>query len=348
MNPRITRRKSFRYKLEFIGLRIAASVLVRMPFSWIVPVADALGTAVYYLDSRGRSTALENLRVALGQSRNPAQRKHIARKSYQTFARTMLSMFWLPNLNKENYSSFLRVEGTDNHAVHGDSKIAGVYLLAHFSNFEWLSWVSSHAIMAGLVITQELKNPLLNQTFNKLRTGSGHTLIPRGRALMRMLKFLKTGGKVGAAADLSIDPRLGAVPVQCFGMWTPLSPMAAVLAKRTGAALVPSLIFPEPCGRYRVSYGEPIAISPESTHQQITQACWDVFEEIIRERPELWLWSYKHWRFRPACSSEQEYPSYANTATRFDKMLAEAGVDSCPAKESTPDPSKMNNAGTFF
>jgi Kdo2-lipid IVA lauroyltransferase/acyltransferase len=326
MTSALSWKKNLRYKLEFVGLRLAAGVLARIPFSWIAPMADFLGATVYHLDAGGRRTALENLRVALGTSRSPAERKRIAKKSYQTFARTMLSMFWLPNLNKENFSRYISIEGRDNHSVHGNPELAGVYFLAHYSNFEWLSWVSSHAIMAGLVITQEMKNPLLNETFNQLRTGSGHTLIPRGRALVRMLKFLKTGGKVGAAADLSIDPRLGAVPVRCFGMWTPLSPMAAVLSKRANAALVPSLIFPEPDGRYRVVYRQPLHVPPEATHQEITQACWDVFEEIIRERPEFWLWSYKHWRFRPSAPTDQLYPDYANTAGRFDRLLADAGV----------------------
>jgi len=318
--------KRSRYRLEFTGLRLASWVFARIPFSWIAPLADFLGAFVYFVDARGRATALENLRVALGPGKNDKQRKSIAKKSYQTFARTMLSMFWLPNLNKENFSRYISVEGTDNHPVHLDPDQPAVYFLAHYSNFEWLSWVSSHAIMAGLVITQELKNPLLNPTFNDLRTGSGHTLIPRARALVRMLKFLKTGGKVGAAADLSIDPRLGAVPVRCFGMWTPMSPMAAVLSKRSHAALVPSLIFPESDGRYRVMYRPPLDIPADATHQEIAQACWDVFEEIIRERPEFWLWSYKHWRFRPTGDCDQEYPDYSNTAGRFDRMLTEANV----------------------
>ncbi len=312
--------------MEYLGLRFASRLIASIPFSWIAPLANALGAGFYYLDARGRATALENLRVALGATRNAKERKTIARKSYQSFARTMLSMFWLQNLHAENFSRYIVVEGTDNHPVHLDPAQPGVYFLAHYSNFEWLSWVSAHAVFAGLVITQELKNPLLNPVFNDLRTGSGHTLIPRARAIVRMLKFLKTGGKVGAAADLSIDPRLGAVPVRCFGMWTPMSPMAAVLSTRANAALVPSIIIPEPDGRYRVQYRRPLEIAPDATHQEIAQACWDVFEELIRERPEFWLWSYKHWRFRPTTASEQEYPAYSNTADRFDRMLEEANV----------------------
>ncbi len=48
--------------------------------------------------------------------------------------------------------------------------------------------------------------------------------------------------------------------------------------------------------------------------------CWDVLEPYVRNHPEYWLWSYKHWRFKPKDNGER-YPFYANEATRFDKKL---------------------------
>jgi hypothetical protein len=27
---------------------------------------------------------------------------------------------------------------------------------------------------------------------------------------------------------------------------------------------------------------------------------WDRIESAVRQRPELWLWMYHHWRFRPS------------------------------------------------
>lgn len=322
-HPKINRGKRIRFRFEWLGLRSAGWVVERLPYGAIWPLANLIGWIAYYLDARGRTTALANLQAAFGDKYSDRVRQRIARKSYQGFARTMLCMFWSSNLTLENYSRYLRVEGTDNHPIHTDPARAGVYLLGHFSNFEWLCWVSSHAIMAGLVITQDLKNGLLNPTFDALRGGSGHTIIPRARAIVRMLKFLKSGGKVGAAADLSLDPRLGAVPVKCFGLWTPMSPLAAVLATRAKAGLVPSLIFPNPDGTYRVVYRPPLEIADDASHQEIAQACWDVFERLIEDQPELWLWSYKHWRFRPTNDTSGRYPAYANSATRFDRLVEE-------------------------
>lgn len=333
MHSIISRGKRWRYRLEFIGIRFVAALVRRLPYDALQFLGESLGTFVYHLDARGRATAEANLKTAFGDRYGPEERELIAQRSYQSFARTMLCLFWSPNLTRENYASFIQVEGRMNDPVHTNPALAGVYFLGHYSNFEWLSWVSSHAIASGLVITQEFKNKPLGPIFDALRAGSGHTIIPRSRAIVRMLKFLKSGGKVGAAIDMSIDPRLGAVPVRCFGLWTPMSPMASLLATRAHAALVPSFIFPTEDGRYKVVYQHSLQIAANATDQEIAQLCWNVLEGVIRERPELWMWSYKQWRFRPSDDDSGRFPTYANVSKRFDRLLREYHfVGSCKSK----------------
>jgi hypothetical protein len=60
-----------------------------------------------------------------------------------------------------------------------------------------------------------------------------------------------------------------------------------------------------------------LRFAPSSSYQEITQACWNRFEPIIRENPDYWLWVYKHWRYKPSVSG-LKYPFYANRSTQFD------------------------------
>jgi len=64
-----------------------------------------------------------------------------------------------------------------------------------------------------------------------------------------------------------------------------------------------------------------VAIPPGATATEITQLCWNEIERSIRARPELWLWAYKQWRFRPSAETPEEYPAYSNSAKRFDKLI---------------------------
>jgi len=154
---------------------------------------------------------------------------------------------------------------------------------------------------------------------------SGHEIIPQERALIRMLKHLKGGGKFGALTDLSLDPKHNTVPIRCFGLWTSASPILHALCDRTGAKLIPCECVPQADGTYLARYLPAIEIPPNASATEITQLCWNELERSIRARPELWLWAYKQWRFKPSRGDVSRYPAYANPAKRFDRLIAGAG-----------------------
>ncbi len=233
----------------------------------------------------------------------------------------MLTLFWSPNLTGGRWKKFLRVEGLDLDPVNRAPAAAGLYFCAHFGNWEWLSHASAFAVSTGPIIFQRFKNPLLGPVLNRFRAMSGHEIIPQERALLRMLKHLKGGGKFGALTDLSLDPKHSTVAIRCFGLWTSASPILHALRERTGATLIPCECVPQPDGTYLARYLPAVDVPPDATAAEITQRCWDETERSIRARPELWLWAYKQWRFRPSTGDTARYPGYANPAKRFDRLI---------------------------
>ncbi len=320
----VTGFKRFRYRLEYWALETVAWTIPRLPYPALEPIAHGLGGLAYALDERGRTNALENLKAAFGGKYSPREREGIARASYRNFTRTMLCLFWSPNLTGGRWHKYLRVEGLEHDTCHHDPAESGIYFCAHFGNFEWLSHASAYAITKGPVIFQRFKNPLLGPVFSRLRATSGHEIIPQERVLIRMLKVLKAGGKFGVLTDLSLDPKHNTVAIRNFGLWTSASPILHALRDRTGAKLIPCECVPQADGTYVARYLPAVTIPPEATAAEITQLCWNEIERSIRARPELWLWAYKQWRFRPSDVPAEQYPAYANPARRFDRLLAEA------------------------
>jgi lauroyl/myristoyl acyltransferase len=136
-----------------------------------------------------------------------------------------------------------------------------------------------------------------------------------------MLKVLKAGGKFGVLTDLSLDPKHSTVAIRNFGLWTSASPILHALRDRTGAKLIPCECTPQSDGTYVARYLPAVEIPEGASAAEITQLCWDALERSIRARPELWLWAYKQWRFKPSAGDTSRYPAYANAAKRFDKLL---------------------------
>lgn len=310
-----------RYRLEHAGLAGLAAAVRRLPFGMVRKLARVAGSLVCTVDARGRRVGIANVEAAFPGRYDAAAKCRIVRDSYATFARTMFELLWAPNMNRAFVEKHVTFEGWDVDYCRKDPSRAAIYACFHYSNFEWLSLIGAYTIQTGPVIAQKFRNPLIGPVFDAFRRSTGNDVIPQERAVIRMLKLLKSGGKFGMLCDLNLDPREGSVPVRAFGgLWTSVTPTHAVLAQRTGAAIVPVECRPASGGGYRIIHHRPIECPPEAEVRDLVQACWDALEGAVREEPGSWLWPYKHWRFRPAADDER-YPFYSNRAKRFDRLL---------------------------
>lgn len=329
--PELPLARRLRYRLEFAALGFAAWLVPKLPFGALRGVASVLGRAAYALDSRGRRVAVANLEMVFGASKTPDEIRRIAKNSYRQFARTMLELFWAPNLRRDDYRKYVEVVGFDRvREVCRDGRgVIGVCL--HYGNFEWLSIISGFEVTQGIIVTQEFRNPLLGPVFDRLRGTSGHRIIQQERSVMATLKHLKGGGSVGILTDLQLHPRDNPVtPVRSFGRWSPMTKMHAILHKHTGLPIVPMESIPLPDGRYRHVAHEPMFFPPEATEREIVQKCWEVLQPQVARQQEPWLWAYKHWRFLPPGDADG-YPWYARRDKSFDALLIADGIVAGPS-----------------
>jgi lauroyl/myristoyl acyltransferase len=307
--------------LEYIGLTAAAWLVARLPFRSLRPLANVVGFLAYYLDPHGRRTALANIEAAFPARFSPSRRRSIARSSYRTFARTMLELLWAPNIDAAFVRDHIVFEGWEHDSCRLDPTKPAIYCCIHCSNFEWIALLGPFSITHGPVIAQKFQNPRIGPIFDRLRSSTGNTAIPQERAMLRMLKHLKAGGKFGLLIDLNLDPAEGSTAITAFGgLLTSVTRTHVSLAQRTGASIVPIECLPLPDGRYRIIHHPPIPCPPEADPTPLVQQCWDALEPTIHAHPECWLWSYKHWRYKPRTHAER-YPAYANPADRFDRLI---------------------------
>ncbi|HEV7866800.1 MAG TPA: lysophospholipid acyltransferase family protein [Chthoniobacteraceae bacterium] len=327
--------KSFRYRLERLGVQLLATAVPRLSRRSCVRLAAVLGDLAYRLDARGRKVALANLQCAFPEWPE-AQRAATARASYCNFVRTMLDLFWAPNLTAETWTRWLEVEGADALRARLAAAPRGTIMMCvHQGNWEWASLAFGFLGFPTTIVAENFKNPHLTEIFSRLRQVSGHTIIAQDSSILRMLKLVKRGGATGMLVDLSLPPTQAATVIEGFGMKMCVPLLHAVLAQRAGALLLPVTSEPLPDGRCRVAVHEPLAVPADATLQEIAQHCWEALEPTVRARPDLYLWPYKHFRYRPR-DSGQQYPFYANESSKFEKLWRQV-----------PDPrSQIRSSGT--
>ena len=315
-----SRWKRIRYRLEWVGLVLAAKLIPLLSRRACYYLAQTTGALMPTFDRHHYKVALNNLEVAFGDQFSKHERRKIARKSFQHIARTMVDLLWSPRLTQQNFARYIELRNFEETARGTGSERSVMIACYHYSNFEWLSLACGFLDLKGTIISQEFKNSLLDPIFKKLREQSGHELIPRERGLIRLYKVLRRKGRTALLVDLTVPPSQGAVAIDCFGLKTSVTAAHAWLHERTGVPIVPAHCEPLPDGRYRLIFHPQIDITAGMSHQQIAQACWNSFEPYVRKNPAPWLWMYKHWRYLPA-KPDRPYPFYANFLRPFEDIV---------------------------
>ncbi len=275
------------------------------------------------LDRRNRAISLANLECVFGDSLTPAQQRDIALASYVNSIRTLVDLFWSPALMRPENRHWLRCEGAER--VRGRlarEKRGAIVLTLHFGNWEWASHALAGAGLPALTVTDDFRNPGIGAIVKRLRESGGQVIIPQERSMLRMLREVKRGGTAAFLADLTVPPTQACAVIRTFGLEMCVSVLHGVLALRANALVIPLLCLPHPDGSSVMQLLDPLDIPPGATPADVAQLCWNRYEPIIRARPELWLWIYKHFRYRPH-AAEARYPFYAYEWDLFDRLRAQ-------------------------
>lgn len=324
--------KKLRYRAEWLALSAALKIVPLLSRKACYRLGGMAGALAAVFDRHGRRVSLSNLEAAFGSEFSPARREQIVRESYQQFARTMLDLFWSPRLSRATLRDHVEFEGIDRVAEEIAPTNSCIVATFHYGNFEWLGLATGWIDYPCAITTQEFKNPLLDEFFIRLREQSGHHVVEREGAIIRLYKTLRKKGRVALLVDTTLAPHHPTVVIECFGLKTIVTVAHAWLQDRTGVPVIPVHCEPLPGGRYRVVAHPRVELRAGATHQEIAQACWDAFEPVIRRNPAPWLWMYKHWRYKPAGASG--YPFYAQESWAFEQIAARPNYEKLDRSQS--------------
>jgi Kdo2-lipid IVA lauroyltransferase/acyltransferase len=309
--------KRARYWIEWLLVSFSARLIPLMPLRLLRAISEFAASLVFVFDRKSRAVAVANLEMAYGSELTPEQRNLIAKRSFQAFGKNLLELFWTPRLTRDNLEKYVSAE--DPHRLHELAKSETPYIAItpHFGNIELAGSFLGYRGKQCMVIAQPLKNERLTPIVRRLREGSGHRIVDPENAVVRLVKALRDGTSVFLLTDLTLKLRDSAVVIEEFGLKTRVTQLHAFLHLRTGIPILPFVTLPRGDGAYQVRFLTELRFPSDTSYQEVTQACWNQFEPIIRSHPEYWLWLYKHWRYRPS-TAVRPYPFYANHSVQFD------------------------------
>lgn len=243
-----------------------------------------------------RRVGLTNLRFAFPDL-DPARHNQILDGVFQSIARLLLAMARFPQLNVSNIKDWISYEGLENYREAKQSGRGVLVATAHLGNWELSAF--AHALMCEpmSVLVRPLDNPEVDKLVEQRRTMSGNRLIYKWDAARAILKALKNNEAVGILIDQNTTPAEG-VFVNFFGKLACAGSAFVKLAHHSGAAVIPGFaLWDESRERYVLRFYPAIPITGDV--REDTQNIHAIFESIIREHPDQWMWIHRRWKTRP-------------------------------------------------
>ena len=268
-------------------------------------ISSLLGDLLYFISSKRRSIAVENLRHAFENDKNEDEMKTLARKSCRSFIFTFLEMIKLRHVfSQPDAMQRLRVT-TDNldtlfqkaKKIH-DQSGGCIFVTPHIGNWEVLPHASARAGIPLAIVVRPLDNVYLEKLIYANRTSSGQVIIPKRNALMVLQKTLQSGTSIGILPDQSTAK---GISIDFFGRKATATPVPAMLAITYNRPIVVvAACRKNEDYRYEGFVSDPIWPGEYSSEKaeifRITEEMTRSMESIIRRYPEQYLWIHNRWK----------------------------------------------------
>jgi len=279
------------YLLYRAGTAIASAVPLRVLFV----LGNFMGFIGWLLLPQYRWLARRNLKIAFGNEKSPRELDRICRRHFQRTGASFLCGTKLGSMSPEKLARYVEAENAD--AVHQHLRAGRpvIVLLSHIGNWEVTGPLVPHYFHYARVGTvyQKLRNRYLDRDVNRKRARTGAELFDRSEGFHKPIELLRSGGLVGILGDQHAGDH---------GLWTPFfgrlastSPLAALLAKRTGAAVIALAVYTVGPARWRLVF-TPLTDSAGASVNSVTFEANEMIEQEIRKAPEDWFWVHNRWK----------------------------------------------------
>lgn len=279
------------YLLYRAGTAIASLLPLRVLFA----LGNFFGFLAWLFLPQYRRLARRNLEIAFGGEKASGELRRISRKHFQNSAANLICSAKMASMPFEKLGRYIETENLD--AVDNELRAGRpvILLLSHIGNWESLAQLVPRYFEYAKIgtIYQKLGNNYIDADVSRKRARTGAYLFDRNEGFHKPIELLRSGGLIGILGDQHAGDH---------GLWTPFfgrlastSPLAGLLAKRTGATVLAAAVHTEGFARWRMVFGSRLN-APGDSVESITSKCNTTLEHQISLAPEDWFWVHNRWK----------------------------------------------------
>ena len=297
--------------LEYAAARGLFTVLTVLPLRASVWLAMSIGSLAYHFLGRLQRVGLRNLELAFPE-KTLDERKVILKRAIRNMGRVMAYFSRFNRLTYDTMTSVVEYHPDPDFAAAlqkvVDAGRGRIFLTGHTGNWELQAFCFPLYFGPLTFLARRMDNPRIEAMVVKIRTRLGNKQIDKENSAPAILRLMREGGSVGILGDINAHPNEG-VFVPFFGIPACTSTGMALIAQRSGAAIVPMLaVWDEQRGKYKIVYRdiiEPIDTGDRKRDiEETTALCAAATESMIRDFPDQYIWIHRRWKTRPPGEKE--------------------------------------------
>jgi len=279
----------------YLFYRAGLLLLTALPLRALFVLGDGAGFCAWLILGKYRRLARRNVSIAFRNEKSPRELRRLVRRHFQRLGANLLCGVKLAVMPLEKMETRVETENFD--VVHRQLRAGRpvVLILSHLGNWELFAQILPRLIgyVRHSTIYQKLRNRFIDEHVRRLRGRAGVEMFDRKDGFQEAIELLRGGGAIGILSDQHAGDHGLWVPF--FGRLASTSPLPALLAKRTGAAVIGMALYTCGTARWRMVVTEPLPTADQSV-EALTAKANEIVAQQIRRAPEDWFWVHNRWK----------------------------------------------------
>lgn len=223
-----------------------------------------------------------------------AYNEDVISQMWDNLGRTVAELPHFKKMTKDDFHNCVEIEGIENLNKLKAMNNGGIFITAHFGNWEMLPKTLHLSGTDLTVLYRAANNKYVDKMILDYRSFPGGNLVPIGnRGLASFIKAVRTKGYAGLLVDQKFN---GGSDIKFLGKPAPTGTFVAEVAKKYN---VPVIYFH--CERLdghkmKLHIDEPIVFEKNTSVLQIMEHIHKNIESWIRKNPEQWFWVHRRWK----------------------------------------------------
>ncbi|PYK80034.1 MAG: lipopolysaccharide heptosyltransferase II [Verrucomicrobia bacterium] len=279
----------------YLLYRIGTGLFGLLPLPLVFAIGQIGGLIAWLVLPQYRKLALCNVRIAFAGELSEKQMRWIVRRHFQQLGANLLCSVKFPQMPTEKILRRVQIENLEHIENCFRKKQPVVLFLSHIGSWEFCTRLFPYFLRGHRTATiyQRIRNPHIDRHVREVRSRFGLEVFERSEGFAKAIELLRSGGGIGILMDQHAGDG---------GLWTPFfcklastTPLPALLARRTQAALIGFAVHTDGFARWRAIAGPPIEGAGESI-EKLTARGNEIVEEQVRRVPEDWFWVHNRWK----------------------------------------------------